>query len=221
MRGYISFLLVFAAFAIFVILADAYGNSKSLNFSKAIAFERMEQLSLDAKRSMLTSAKYGAIAGFLEYIREVINSGGIELFDPAAAKERIKDGVYFSLLLLNFFGEEDYQIALWCGEVSGESELNSIAERSLRDGAPKMCANCQPIVSPSCKDYVNVDILNIDENKPAMANLALGSENLGQNPRIFGLTIYSRKFNISKVSYIPTSEKIFEVPYLAPDEMIK
>lgn len=212
MKGYLSFLLVLAALAALIVLADAYANTKALNFSKSIALERMEELSLDAKRSMLTAAKYGAIAGFSAYTVELAASGGIDAFDPEEAKERIRDGVLASLALLDF-SSEDFQVLPWCGEIGGEGELDSIAESSLRHGAPEMCANCRPL--PACKDFIDVETLGLSELSPKMANLALGSENLGGNPKLFGITIYSAKFNISKVSYIPTSEKLFEIPYPA------
>lgn len=220
MRGYISFLLVLAALAILIVLANSYNNSKSVNFSKAIALERMEQLSLDAKRSMLTAAKYGAIAGFLEYLAELAATGGAKAFDPQKAKERVQEGVIASLALIGFSQEPDYEISLWCGEISGESELDEIAGRSLRNGAPQMCASCKPL--SLCKDFVDVEIIAGIQNADfAIANLGLGSRNLGGNPKIFGATIYSEKFNVSKVSYIPTSEKIFEIPYPAPPGVIK
>ncbi len=207
MRGYVSFLLVLAALAILAILAGAYSNSKSLNFSKAIALERADQLSLDAKRAMLTAAKYGAIAGFAGYAAEIMASGGGQAFNPNEAKERVKDGVIASLALLDFAEEEDYEISLWCGEIAGESGLDSIAEQTLRAGSPEMCDACKP--TSLCRDYVDVEIIS----GSSFANLGLGSRNLGENPKIFGITIYSEKFNISKVSYIPTSEKIFKIPY--------
>ena len=219
MRGYLSFLLVLAALAILTVLAVSYSNSKSLNFSKAIALERMEQLSLDEKRTMLVSAKYGAIAGFLAYLAETVGSQGAAAFDPNEAKERIKDGVYTSLLLIDFSTESDFQTVFWCGEVSSESELGALAEQSLRAGAPLICANCQPIQSPACRDFIDAEAgFNPSSGDFTIANLALGSENLGAKPKLFGVTIYSPKFNTSKVSYIPTNEKVFQTTYIAPRE---
>ncbi|MFA5077317.1 MAG: hypothetical protein WC488_02730 [Candidatus Micrarchaeia archaeon] len=220
MRGYLSFLLVLAALAILILLANSYTNSKSVNLSGAIALERMEQLSLDAKRSMLVSAKYGAMAGFLGYMAEIASTGGIAAFDPAEAKERVKDGAYASLLMFNP-SYDDFETSAWCGEL-GESEVGKIAEDSLLEGAPKMCLNCQPIQSPLCRDYINVNVLADPQAKTfSIADLSLGSMNLGGKPKLFGITFYSQKLNISKVSYIPTSEKIFEIPYQAPPELMQ
>lgn len=220
MRGYLSFLLVFAALTILVVLANSYINSKSMNFSKAIALERMEQTSLDVKRSMLTSAKYGAIAGFLEYVGEIIGSGGLKAFDPKEAEERVKAGVLASFGLLIFSENSDYEILPWCGEIASESNLDAIAVQTLKQGTPQLCPSCLPL--SQCKDFIDVNILaNFEQDDFAIADVRLGSHRYGEIPRIFGLTIYSAKFNISKVSYIPTTEKVFEVPYSIPAEMIK
>lgn len=209
MKGYAAFLLVLAALAALAALAGAYGESKSLNFQKAIALERAEQLSLDAKRSMLLAAKYGAAAGFLEYLAEIAASGGAMAFDMQEARERIRLGAITSLSLVHA-GDVDFEASLWCGEIFGNSELNRIAESSLAQGKPLSCPTCRPL--PLCKDFIEVDVLS----NSSFANLALGSANLGSTPRIFGITLYSQKFNLSKVAYIPTSEKIFEAPYTVP-----
>ncbi len=219
MRGFVSFLLVLAALAILVVLAHAYNNSKTVNFSNAIALERMEQLSLEAKRNMLTAAKYGAIAGFLGYLAEVAASEGMKAFDLLEAKERIRDGVIASLSLLDFSAERDYEIKMWCGEISSEGEFGEIAERSLVEGVTGTCANCKPIAL--CRDFVDAEVLaDVQNGNFAIANVRLGSLNLGGNPKIFGITIYSEKFGASKASYIPTSEKIFEIPYSVQKGMI-
>lgn len=191
-----------------------------MNFSKAIALERMEQLSLDVKRTMLTAAKYGAITGFLEYSAEVYSTRGLSAFDPNKAKERIRERVITSFALVDFSQEQDFKISLWCGEISDKSELNEIAKHSLKNAAPERCANCKHIIM--CKEFVDAEIIaDLENQKFAIANLGLGSRNLGESPKIFGITIYSQKFNISKVSYIPTSENVFEIPYFLFLEMIK
>lgn len=208
MRGYISFLLVLASLAILIVLANSYLGSKTLNFSKAIALERMEQLSLDAKRSMLTAAKYGAIAGFSAYVEEVLGSEGALAFDPLEAKERVRQGVVSALALASMT-DSDYEVSLWCGEIQDENELGALAESSLRNGKAEMCPSCKPLAL--CGDYIDMRIISdAKAGDFEFASLALGSRNLGESPKLFGATIYSKKFNISKASYIPTSEKIFE-----------
>lgn len=215
MRGYVSFLLVLAALAILVVLSNSYSNSKSVNFSKAISLERMEQLSLEAKRSMVSGAKYGALAGFLEYLGEVAASEGAEAFDPEKAKSRVRNGAYASMLLATSMSDPDYSFAFWCGEVSDERDLERMAQYSIESGSPQMCPSCQPIASPACKDYVDAEILaDAKEAKFSLARVSLGSTNLGESPKIFGVTIYSQKFNSSKAAYIPTSENPFDTPYV-------
>ncbi len=209
MRGYVSFLFVLAALIIFAILSNSYNNSKSINFSEAIALERMEQLSLDAKRDLLIATKYGAIAGFLEYTAEATVS---KTFDIIQAKERVKRGVYTSLLFVNP-NYLNYESSLWCGEIPDETELGFIAENSIRLGAPQMCKLCQPISSPECKDFISVEIME-EKEKFSIIRVALGFKDLGEEPKIFGITTYSKKFNVSKVSYIPTNENVFEIPYI-------
>ena len=180
MRGYLSFLLVLAALSILIVLSNSYNNSKSTNFSKAIALERAEQLSMGIKRNMLTAAKYGAIAGFLEYCVEVAESGGLKALDPAEAKERVKFGSHSSLALAGFSPDEDFQVLMWCGQVESEGSLDLLAEQSLRAGMPLLCPGCQPIQSPMCKDFIEAEV-SADGGSASITGLTLGSRNLGGN----------------------------------------
>ncbi|MEW6529072.1 MAG: hypothetical protein AB1391_04230 [Candidatus Micrarchaeota archaeon] len=218
MRGYISFLLILGALAILVVLSNSYNNSKSIDFSKAIALERMEQLSLDAKRNMLIAAKYGAILGFLEYVAELLGSETLYAFDINKAKEHIKSKVHAFILSVRsnqIASDPDYEFSFWCGKISDENDLGFIAEKSIRSGAPQMCNGglCWPISSPECKDFISVEI-KPETKKFSIVRVGLGSKNFGETPKIFGITIYSKKFNVSKVSYIPTSENVFQSPYV-------
>lgn len=216
MKGYLTFLLVLAALAILSVLGTSYLNSDSMNLGDAISLEHAEQLSLEAKRSMLSAAKYGAISGFFAYVSEVLASRGAKAFDPAEAEERAKDGAQAALLLVKA-GDEDYEALLWCGEIASESELGKIAEDSLTSRSPQMCALCRPI--SSCGDYLNIEMLwDLNAGEFALSRVELGSISLGETPKIFGATLYSSKFNVSKVAYVPTGENALGSPAYFPQK---
>ncbi len=211
MRGYVSFLLVLACLAIFAVLAGAHSNSREVNFSNPIAQERMEQLSLEEKRGMLAAAKYGAIAGFSEYVGEVLASEGKEALDPEKAKERAQEGAIAAMALLAPQGQ-DYETSLWCGNIDSEYQLGALADSSLREERAETCPGCRPLAL--CKDYVDVEaILDLQKGEFTLAKVGLGSRNVGGSPKIFGMTIYSAKFNMSKVGYVPAGEPALESPY--------
>ena len=234
MKGYVSFLIVLAGLAIFLAFSNSYYYSKSANLSQPISLEKAEQISLQMKRGLLMSAKYGAIAGFAEYLAEVAGSGGTRAFDLSAAKERAKQGAYLSMSAISIsalssefnisspYASSDFEAVFWCGEVSSERELDRMALSSLNAGMAVKCEGCSTLGSPACADYINLGISQPQpDGVPSIASLYLGSEALGEKPKIFGITLYSKKFNISKVAYIPTSQNAFDAPFPAPEVLMR
>lgn len=67
MRGYFTFLIVFAAFALLISLAQLNLNSKSHNLSGAIVTEKFYRTQMNVKEVITESARQGAQAGFDAY----------------------------------------------------------------------------------------------------------------------------------------------------------
>lgn len=67
MRGYFTFLIVFAAFALLLSLTQLNLNSKSHNLSGAITTEKFYRVQMNAKEVVIESARQGAQKGFDAY----------------------------------------------------------------------------------------------------------------------------------------------------------
>jgi len=66
-RGYFTFLIVFAAFALLLSLAQLNLNSKSHNLSGAIITEKFYRVQMNVKEVIIESARQGAQKGFDDY----------------------------------------------------------------------------------------------------------------------------------------------------------
>lgn len=67
MKGYFTFLIVFAAFALLISLAELNLNSKTHNFSSAIKSERFYRVQMNVKEVLIEAARQGALEGFIQY----------------------------------------------------------------------------------------------------------------------------------------------------------
>ncbi|MFH0737153.1 MAG: hypothetical protein V1827_00550 [Candidatus Micrarchaeota archaeon] len=67
MRGYLSFLLAFAACMALLSCHALLGPSSSLDLSKAISVERAYGLQMDMKGAAMESIRQGAVSGFKSY----------------------------------------------------------------------------------------------------------------------------------------------------------
>jgi len=71
MRGYFTFLIVFAAFLLVISLAQFNTNAKTSNLGPAIWVERYYQVQLNAKEAVVEAAREGAREGFFLYSAEL------------------------------------------------------------------------------------------------------------------------------------------------------
>lgn len=67
LRGYFTFLIVFAAFALLISLAELNLNSKTHNLSSAITTEKFYRIQMNVKEVIVESARQGAQQGFDAY----------------------------------------------------------------------------------------------------------------------------------------------------------
>ncbi|MFH1221568.1 MAG: hypothetical protein V1492_00610 [Candidatus Micrarchaeota archaeon] len=128
MRGYFTFLIVFAAFLLLVSLAQFNSNAKQSNAGSAIWVERYYQAQMNGKEAIAEAAREGAKSGaasfFTEYVAECVVAKVAARQPPeqpnficlkksvnTAAVDRIKqlDNAYFEGLHATLqLGEYDY-----------------------------------------------------------------------------------------------------------------
>ena len=90
MRGYLTFLIVFAAYLLLISLAQLNTNAKTSDLGSAIWVERYYQVQMNTKEAVVEAAREGAREGLKSYSvkfvecavqtcsAECVGSGGVE-----------------------------------------------------------------------------------------------------------------------------------------------
>jgi hypothetical protein len=202
MRGYLSFILVFASLILLLTLLQAFSRSVDSNLSKEIAMGRAYHIQLNVRDAVLEAAAQGARDGFLEYTVLHVAEGD---FDPAAAREAARRKAYERMSALSKWTfDPDFDVKLWCG-YTDQRETRALQGKMLDEKNALICADCSGLDSPACADFVNLDAWG--ENGPASVWLGANEPlNLLQEG-VVGVSVYSDKFGVSGASYLPQSVK--------------
>jgi len=75
MRGYLTFLVVFAACLLLVSLFQFNANAKYSNSASAIWIERYNQAEMNIKEAIVEAVREGAVEGVYEYAKAYVDSG--------------------------------------------------------------------------------------------------------------------------------------------------
>lgn len=86
MRGYFTFLIVFAAFLLLISLAQFNSNAKTSNAGSAIWVERYYQVQMNAKEAVVEAAREGAKQGFSDYFSSLTIDCGLKKCVSECAK---------------------------------------------------------------------------------------------------------------------------------------
>jgi len=203
MRGFISFLLVFAFLVIFLYSLFPLLSSFEFDQSKNIAIERAYSLEMNLKEAILEGTREAAVSAFEEYLLTHPSYGSFNLDE---LEEEIKDSVQEKILQLEFISStnsEDFEFKFFCGDPSS-LEISSWKKKMLEQGKIEKCLSCEEFDSDSCKEIINVDFeLHIEPGVlPLLSSISFGKE------KVLLIAIYSKKFEISSVSHMPISEVV-------------
>ncbi len=206
MKAYISFILVFASLLILLYSFEASTNSNSIDLSRSLAVNRIFATELNIKENVIEAARTGAIEGFLAYSALAIPT---DTFNMEDAKKAAKAGAYAKIASLNLHSfSNDMDIKLWCGMPS-ESGMRDLRDRMLLAKQAQVCDSCTYVTVPLCVDFISVNIVEVEKDDGTktfdLASIKLTDEN---NEGFFGVSIYSKQYGISSVSYIPASLEI-------------
>lgn len=171
----------------------------NFNLEKAIILERVEQLSLEIKRAVLISSYYAASTSYYNYLSEIVLSKGLKKFNSQEASEKVKESIINTISLIPL-EIEDFYLNIYCAEIN-EKEIEALSEKILKTENSN-CSFCKSL--KDCKDFIDVEISSRKDN----IKIRLGKSSLLSKPKLFLISIYSKKFKIAKVSYIPPNEEI-------------
>lgn len=228
MRGFISFLLVFAFLVIFLYSLFPLLSSFEFDQSKNIAIERAYSLEMNLKETILEGIREAAVSATERYL---LTHPSYESFNLEELEEEIKESVQNKIIELDSFDSEDvknhqletdslfltdgdstglkpaesldFEFEFFCGEPSS-LETTSWKKKMLEQGKIEKCLSCEEFDSDSCKEIINVNFqLHTEPNSiPALSSISFGKE------KVLLIAIYSKKFEVSSVSYIPISEVV-------------
>ncbi len=228
MKGYISFLLVFAAvvslFSILAILIE----TNNYNQSKAIGIEQLYQQEMNLKEVVRELARQGAREGFLAYsievVKKVIFSGGTltlsSAFNSDEAKSYIRNMVYAKLSMITLLTPttkiKDYDAVFWCSSsVVSSAQLLDAKEASFSSKTAAPCSLCTqvPDLLSTCRNQIGVDVFGLKFDDATITTDDIGRGDLIDGVVTvyldhFGFSLYSNKYNIVAVGYIPLDAKV-------------
>lgn len=191
MRGYLTFILALAAFAIFLHLS---AMPREVSLHKALAVEKVYQEQQNAKELILEAVRSGAEEGLQQYAAEALVS---KHFDRREAEERAKEEAFRRLILLTQQNTERVQV--WCGGIDyGQTEemLDSMQARERAEH----CSGCREL--NECREFIQIE----------MDSTATGGEIGLYDAGAFGKTavgisVYDDDYKIGSIAYIPGSER--------------
>ena len=201
MRGYLSFLLVLSIMVcIFAFLAP-FPNLHSNSDYAAIEAERTNSISMNVKEALMLSTSYWLRTSALAY-----DSLPEEEKNPVERELAIKAGILSGWALLSAHSfSEDFEVQLWCGHITADTK-EDLSKQMIESGSVLSCTGCQPMYSPSCAEFIQVDQKELPEE---MDKVRLASSS--PLPTFFGAvgaSIYSPKYGTANVVYVPLTEWI-------------
>ena len=204
MRGFVSFIIVFISIAIILVILS---TSSAVNLSQSIELERMHNFELDIKNSLLDLAKQGADRAIKDYVKEKLAeaaTGVPPYFDPQEMKNRARLAAHEEMKKILLVSDDNiFRTRVWCGFASN-TELRDLSEKILKDKNPLVCENCFDI--KDCADFVQIKLEWQDISHPRV-NVSFWKAQDLDKKGVVGLSIYSKKFDIAAVSYIPENEE--------------
>lgn len=198
MKGFFSF-VVLLSLVLVIIHSFSYNQlSKNFDSSTLISLERIYQLEMNLKESLLEGVRQGSIEAIQIYLLTTEPSS----FNLEEAKYYVKLYSYEKILSLDEMNFEDFEFFFWCGNPT-EYELKKLRKEILIFQELLLCSNCHSLDNYNCIDYLDVDfILDVEEDQlPELNSISIGNKN-----GFFGVSIYSKKFGLSSVFLIPKQE---------------
>lgn len=201
MKGFISFLLVFAFLVIFLYSLSPVLSSFEFDQSKNIAIERAYSLEMNLKETILEGSREAAVSTVEEYL---LIHPSYESFNLEELEEEIKESVQSKIVELDSSKFEDFEFEFFCGNPSS-LEITSWKKKMLEQEKIEKCSSCEEFDSDTCKEIIDV---NFELHTESDALPALSSISFGKEKEVLLIAIYSKKFEVSSVSYMPISEVV-------------
>lgn|GEM_PF-4347879 len=161
MKGYFAFLIVFAAFALLISLAQLNLNSKSHDVSSAIWTERFYHIQMNVKEVITEAARQGALDGFNTYCAVTPAND----FDARLASEAVRGGI--AAKMAGVFGaspgfDDSIEVSVLCDGLPAESgSCNDLVRYpDMPMGGMLTCGHeLREITLRETEDYTDVKII--------------------------------------------------------------
>ncbi len=166
LKGYFAFLIVFAAFALLISLAQLNLNSKVHDSSKAIWTERFYRVQMNVKEVLIEAARQGALEGFNAYCAVT----PADKFDGSLASEAVRGGI--AVKTAEVFGAspvfDDYiEVSVLCNGLPAESGSCSDIVRypDMPMGGMLTCGHeLREMILRDTEGYADVNIILVSKD---------------------------------------------------------
>lgn len=205
MRGYFTYLLVFLAVFSFIHLVLATSGLNTYNQAKSIAIKKLYQKEMNFKEVVRELARQAVRDAFLLYVAERIATNTESTFNIAELKHRIKNAVYLKFLLSAKLFQSSYEeddLSFWCSINNIDSESLATSKKGsldLKSATP--CLGCLHIQNIECIELIGVDITLLNTSSLEKSRISVDLSH-------FGVSLYSKDYNIASVGFIPADGKV-------------
>ncbi len=231
MKGYISFILVFASIFLILTFITINLSSTDFNLARAVSAERTYQIQLNLKEAMIESAKQGAMNGFEKYsvlrsdeacLMYCVERGVCLLSRPPtcnkpsckqfcfkesdAEKAAEEAAVSNMARVKSAFSQDDVSIELWCGALGGDAGKGITNSLMTDSGSAHPCPVCTPL-SFLCSDYISADVVPDEVNGGYRLRKIRFSPISGAGG--FGSSVFLTNGEVASVSSIPEGYEVY------------
>lgn len=192
MKGYLSFILIFAAM-LAVLSAFAFSiQARGSNLSTTIALEKTDDISLQHKQLILEAASQGIAKGL-----GVSTLKGEK--DVLEIKKNIVQNVHQQLSNLSSYSSDSVEMVAWCGYVNSY-DIRILHQQMMTQKRVLICDGCSKLDSDVCSDFISVNNdFSVSFSSPSIDPTRFG---------VIGISTHDKKYSINSVSYIPASTVI-------------
>lgn len=201
MRGYVTFILVLASVFLLLNLISSYYAATGSDKYREIAVVRAYQLQLNLKDVVLEAAKTGAEEGLHAYLIECTISDSCE--HELARKAAISGAQKKLNELEDASFDSEFQVELWCGApMPGENadlkRRMAMEKKVLAPGLSFSLSSpvCTGLIDPRISKDFKLEFIGFAGPIP-------DSDFSG----VTGVSVYSEKFAVSGIGYIPNNER--------------
>ncbi|HIE56406.1 MAG TPA: hypothetical protein EYP90_14745 [Chromatiaceae bacterium] len=231
MKGYLSFVLVFASVILILGFVQADLSAGTVDLSRAISAERAYQAQMNVKEVLLEAAAQGGLRGYGAYADGRSELACVQYcpdfgeclhpktppcdmvkcadkcFRISDAQSEAEKGAMLKMREVSAAEfDSGADIVIWCGPKPPDAAQTNLAERMRSVRTALACDGCSQLPAPACDYMLTATVLR------GIAPDSFWLESIQMAPRsgtgVIGASFYYPAQDLATVSYIPAGVEV-------------